>query len=165
MKKKFLNGFLLVVLIFIWGAVIYKYFGFDINSTNKTDELSNMPEKSFTKAISSPTDSFEPKLKIINPFKVSQPLKFEKEDTEEYKLSLNLRSTLSISSNVVWPSIKYYGFVKSEQYDSKLIVFSINGKMYREREKTEILGFSLFKATQDSLIMIRGKERKSFGKS
>ena len=155
MNKKYLNIILLVLLIFIWGAVFIKYFGFNKISPNSTTIgfTSN-----YSKKYNIFKDTFELKLNELDPFRISG--KIIKTPVVN-KVEISPKTTVKpIHKNVVWPSITYHGFVKSEGETTRLILLKINNKLFKKRENETIADITLIKAYNDSLIVSLNNTKK-----
>ncbi|GAA3591086.1 hypothetical protein Q4Q39_15790 [Flavivirga amylovorans] len=162
MKKKYLNGVLIVLLIIIWGAVVYKYFGKSNaskkNRDNNISNISSQPKYNVTK------DTFL--LEIINksPFKASKRIKKPVQATK-VKASTQKPILKHIKKvNTVWPDISYHGFVKGNHKTTRLVLLKIDKKLYRKRENETVGDLTLVKAYNDSLIVSFNNIKKTITK-
>lgn len=160
--KKTINIVLIVVVLSLWGTVMYKYvnrfFGDDEltlaqvanyknstfsiieKDTFKLEPLTKDPflNKVFTKAIA------QPKITRITP-----------------KAKVEVRSKL----NTPFPLVQYFGYIKSEDKKDKLILLKINNRLERVRLNSIINGLVIKKIYKDSVIVSFNKETKSFIKN
>ncbi|TGV01065.1 hypothetical protein [Flavivirga rizhaonensis] len=162
MKKKYLNSVLIVFLIIIWGAVIYKYFGKSDTSNknigNNVANINNQPKYNITK------DTFL--LKIINkfPFKASKRIR---KPVQATKVKASPQKTVPKhikKINTVWPDISYHGFVKGNHKTTRLVLLKIDKKLYRKRENETVVDLTLVKAYNDSLIVSFNNIKKTITK-
>ncbi|MDO5981441.1 hypothetical protein [Flavivirga spongiicola] len=162
MKKKYLNSVLIVFLIVIWGAVLYKYFGkpntSKKNIKNEMSSISYQPKYMVTK------DTFL--LEIINktPFKTSKNLRKKVITTKPKVVSKKPPVKPIKKTTAVWPDISYHGFVKGNQKATRLILLKINKKLYRKRENEAVDDLTLIKAYNDSLIVSFNNIKKTITK-
>ena len=153
MDKKYLNSALIVLLIVIWGGIIYKYFGKSKVVAQKRPFINaNTP---VNHVISK--DTFTLKLNNRDPFKTSKIKRAVSNTTSSKKKS----KKTSVSKVVVWPKIQYFGFVKSEANKTKLALVKVNGKLYKKREKDKIEALTILRAYSDSIIVAFNKNLKT----
>ncbi len=155
MDKKYLNIILIVLLIAIWGGVIYKHF------TKKKIELPENEIKSKSMAIdyTIAKDTFVLQLNTRDPFKASKNRRSQNNTTQQAKPSGN--RTTKPKQTLVWPNIQYYGFVKSTPNKTRMALVKINNQLHRKREKQTIDDVKLVKAYSDSIIVLFNKEKKT----
>ncbi len=152
MKKKYLNSTLIILLLIIWGNIIYKYFGRSKTKDTQAHIVgANMP---IHYAVAK--DTFILQLNNRDPFKVSKIR----------KVTTVTRSIRIIKNNqpikpVIWPNIEYYGFVKSVSNKTKLVLVKVNGKLLKKREKDKIESLTIIKAYSDSITVSLNKTIKT----
>ncbi|GGD07610.1 hypothetical protein [Hyunsoonleella pacifica] len=148
MNKKHLNIILLGLLLVIWGAVLYKYFGKPSvieNTINNTPKhFAYSPKATFSK------DTFMLQLINTNPFKTAKKSKKTNSKSKKAHQS-SVKVKPKTKTNLKWPKIKYHGFVKSNNQNTRLILLTLDNTLYRKREKEIINGITLIKAHNDSL--------------
>jgi hypothetical protein len=146
MKKKPLNIILLVLLIVIWGGVIYKHFGRSIvvkgTPENISGQLLDITKKNFVK------DTFQLHLTNKNPFKTAKPSSHTKPKAITKPL---IKVKPKARTKPKWPNMTYHGFVKGNKNNTRLVLLKIDNKLYRKREKETIKGITLIKVYNDSL--------------
>lgn len=156
MNKKYLNIVLIVLLVFIWGSVLYKYFGsksFDVQ-TSSDMALISPAKANFSVA----KDSFVLILNDKDPFGISKRRNKPPEISKPSNLGLKKKSE---PKNVVWPSISYYGFVRGEQKATRLVLIKVNNRVWRKRETEKIDEVTIVKAFSDSVIVSFNKQHKT----
>ncbi|AXT18311.1 hypothetical protein D7030_08375 [Flavobacteriaceae bacterium AU392] len=158
MNKKHLNIGLIVLLIAIWGSVIYRYFG-SKKTTDKNTLAITIPEN-YKDYYTVAKDTFQLELINKNPFKIAKQIKRLKPPNKQVVVKKNKPIKKLVKTSITWPEITYHGFVKGERKSTKLILLKINKKLYRKREKEAIGEISLVKAYEDSLIVSLNKNKK-----
>lgn len=159
MNRKYLNSILIVLLIVIWGSVIYKYFGKQ-HTNSKSQEFvdASMPFEYNSKMTK---DTFKLELINTNPFKVLKKIK----TSIVSKPSLPKKTQKKVVNPIIkWPTITYHGFVKGDGKTTRLILLKIENKLYRKREKETIKEVTLIKAHNDSLIVMFNNSKKTIKK-
>ncbi|WP_452602783.1 hypothetical protein [Pontimicrobium sp. MEBiC06410] len=156
MDKKYLNGILIIFLIVIWGSVVYKYFVKE--SIVLQENTINISNSTIDYAIAK--DTFTLKLTSRDPFKASKRrIVKNNKQTSTYTIAVNKNKS---AKKLIWPNIEYYGFVKSTQNETKMVLVKINGKLYRKREKETIDdGLKIIKAQSNSIVIAFNKENKT----
>lgn len=158
MKKKYLNIVLVIVLIFVWGSIIRKYFG---NKGSK-DNIVEIPTAigNYNYDDKKSKDTFKLKLTNTNPFKTTKR-RLKKITTTSNNVPKSNTVKKKESKPVVWPKMTYHGFVKSNDKTTKLVILKVNDKLYRKREKEKIDQLLVVKAYEDSLILLNNNESKT----
>jgi len=65
---------------------------------------------------------------------------------------------------ILWPKVQYLGFVKSKNSKGKLGLVRIDGKLHRVKQNAELSGLRIKRITDDSLVILNGKEERIFTK-
>ncbi len=160
-KKKNINLILIFLVLVLWGTVAYKsvhrYF---FSDTNGKIEFANANKINFYHINK---DTFN--LKIINrdPF-----LNKESEVVKVIPPSSNIRKSIIISKPkiikitevVKWPTLSYYGYLKSKEKTEELILVKINNQLYKLRRNTTINGLVINKVYNDSIEVTFNKIKK-----
>lgn len=153
------NKLILVLLFLAVGFIYYKLF-VRIRSNNEENITSetNLPERINTEKIR------QPKWFVLNatyddPFHETN----KKEDLGQ-KLSNNEQLSLpspkpekKIKSEVIWPIIKYYGFVRNTDAKQPRALVNIDGAIYKIKVGDQVLDDVLLKACSSSQIVIKYK--------
>ncbi|MDO5968999.1 hypothetical protein Q4Q35_04190 [Flavivirga aquimarina] len=161
MNKKYLNSTLIVLLVIIWGAVFYKYFGDNKRSSESVDTINPLAFNEQHYLVIK--DTFLLKLTDRDPFKVSRDIKKKSIKPSAKKNKKVVKPV--IKKNMVWPTITYHGFVKGESRNTRLILLKIANKLYRKREKETVSDIILEKAYKDSLIVSLNNNSKTIIKT
>lgn len=146
----------MVLLLFIWGSVLYKYFGKSSVIVLPFSNGSNVTNNSASHTIL--RDSFVLILNDKDPFRISPRRNAPVQIKELPRLDLKKKI---VSQLIDWPKISYYGFVKGEQKSTKLVLIKINNKLSRKRENEKFEDVTIVKAFSDSIIVLFNKERKT----
>lgn len=159
MQKKHLNTALIIVVVAIWGGLIYKYVS-PFFSNNES--LINTPKESFVNKEThiQSKDTFELAILTHDPFLAKTYYKTKSSQTT----AKNTTKKKAKKKKLVWPKISYLGFVKAQTNKSKLGLIRINKKLYKVRSKDNVANMSVFKVTNDSIGLQLGVEKKYFKK-
>lgn len=155
MNKKYLNSILIVLLVAIWGGVIYKYF---IKKKIAAPENA-LHSKGMAIDYTIAKDTFVLQLNSRDPFKASKRRRTQSNTTPQTKSSTNRAK--QPKKTLVWPNIQYYGFVKSAPNKTRKALVKINNRLHRKREREVIDEVKLVKAYSDSIIVMFNKEKKT----
>lgn len=158
MDRKYLNSVLIVLLVVIWGGVIYKHFG-GKNISKKNMDISNVYLKTEYNHIIA-KDTFLLEFKVGDPFRISgKSIKPTKKLQTIVNKTIKIQRT-QVLKNIVWPNITYHGFVKGENNTTRLILLKIDNRLYRKREKEQVKDIRLVKAFNDSLeVSLNGNNK------
>ena len=162
MKKK-VNIFLLVLLTLLWGSIIYKYAG-HLFGQNDQQNLA----RDFTSAnLKIPQkDTFQLSPIARDPF-LGQQI-YAKTDKKNIPRVLS-RSVKAVVEKepvyVEFPSINYYGYIKSSSKEKQLVLVKINNSLFKLKVGQVQDGVSIFAATKDSVIVIFNKTKRGIKKS
>ena len=123
MKNKKNIYFLLPLVLFIWGAVLYQFFSY--SDDGKLIEAAS--ENSHLKPLSiKERDTFSIEVKYRDPFlgKVynENPVKVSRKNTA--------KKITKVAEPIVWPSIIYKGIVSDSDGKTKVFMLIINGKTF-----------------------------------
>lgn len=160
MKKKYLNGILIVLLIIIWGSLIYKYFGKQNNYLPSQELAYSTTDYKYIYGMTKDTSALV--LINFNPFKATKRVK--KQVNLKKARPKNQSNKTDKKTIVKWPNITYHGFVKGDSKATRLILLKIGNSLYRKREKETIKDVTLIKAFNDSLIVRYNNNKKTIKK-
>lgn len=157
--KKKINIMLIVIVLGLWGTVAYKTISqffypkevvsnqaviennLDLNKLNKEDfQLEKIIRDPFLNGLTK-SDSI---LKISHP-KIE---KTRKPDIIKIKPSVN------------WPSISYYGYLKSSNKQDELVLVKIDGILFKLRKDDSVGDIILKKVYKDSIELNYNKQKK-----
>lgn len=164
MKKK-INIFLVIVVLLLWGSVIYKslnnYFFTDksisVTSDNYTVKEFKIREK----------DTFS--LDIINRDPFLNKSFFIKKKSK----GIHITTKKTIKKDIIpvkkiktsFPSISYYGYIKSKEKKDELIIIKVHNQIKKLRLSESFEGLTIKKIFKDSIQISNGFETKTFRKS
>jgi hypothetical protein len=160
MNKKYINSILIAMLLFIWGAVIYKHFWKPKHSEQvKLDSTSSNYKREEAVKLK---DTFKLEIRNKTPFKA-----YSAPNTNSIavrpKMVYTTRKPLEVKT-VSWPKISYHGFVKNDKSKRKLIILKVNGKLSRKRERESVGELVLLKAYNDSIIVKFKNSKKTINR-
>jgi len=157
MSKKRLNRVLIIGVAFIWGLLIYKFFG---NSFNTNDNRQNFTMAiSEDKPITVQKDTFALKRYTREPF-LGNILKPRKGVSVIKKRVVAPKINKSVAI-VQWPQLQYLGFIKETSAKEPLLLLKINGKLMRKKSSFEFFeGFKVLNFYKDSILVRFNKEQK-----
>jgi hypothetical protein len=165
MKKK-INIVLIVVVLGLWGTVGYKainnYFfseklaikTIDFNSALNVAQIN----KDTFHMVSIMRDPFLNKQECVyDPVSVTRM-----SDSRPSKIKKNIAAPIlkSRQEYINWPSIYYYGYIKSKVKNEELILVKINEIMYKLRINEQVEGVTLMKVYKDSIEFNFNRTRK-----
>ena len=158
MKKK-LNFFLIGLLIIIWGSVIYKYFG--KKEGNENLNFAELPLAKQNIRIDKTKDTFKLEFSGRDPFLNTKPITRPALKTTQSN-TIAKKTNKKTATNVMWPKIEYYGFVKSNNSKSELVVIKINSRLHKVRENQEIDELKITETSSDSIEIEFQKKKRFF---
>lgn len=156
-KKIYYVGIRVLVVV-IYAALLVKIFG--VFKTDQNDNLQETHEKPSNIASEVyKKKAYQLDIKNDNPFLEStKQAKKVVENIDQVKT----KRKLAKSKTTLWPSIAYYGFVKSNDSKNKRVVVKINSKIYKKREHDKVSDILILKAYKDSLKVKFNNEIKTF---
>ena len=167
MDKKKLTRIMIVVVACLWAYNIYRVFD-NFSAEEEMQESYSVNTSSFS-PIMFRKDSFELELPDVDPFL--------KENNFKRKTTTNTNSTTNntVSSNkvklpkeekvpIVWPKIKYYGFVMNHDDKTSLCLININGTNHKVKRGQKVKNLVIENASIDSIQIRMGKDVRSFRK-
>jgi len=137
--KKVFNSILMVALIVIWTAVFYRFYGVKGNiepTVEVTEPIKEVLKRGqqIENYINFSEIAHDPFLDVLNK---------DKEVVLNTSVeSPNKRNILSqaINKNMIWPEIRYYGFVKRNSSKKRLAIIRLDGLIYKVRKSEYIKG-------------------------
>lgn len=161
MRKRNLNILLILFLLMIWAAVMKKFFW---NPGEINSQISNL-ENPYDFQYVGKKDSIIFKVENESPFAVSKLKETRKAITRSQPDSRPSQPTPLKKVSEPWPDVIYYGYVKNENSNFKLVLLNVNGQLVRLKENEEIAGLLIEEVKKDSLILSRGHEFKKVKKN
>lgn len=149
-------------MIMIWSVVLYKVvnvFGAD----TETVELSiNAPVREES-LLAFAKDTFDLKDVERDPFlgKISSRKIIKKGPVNPKEVISKKTSKQNAKKSLkLWPKLEYYGFIKSTNKASKLILIKIDNKLHKIRQGESIEEIKIKKVYRDSILIQKAKEVK-----
>lgn len=158
MQKKQLNTVLIIVVIAIWGGLVYK-FARPFFSSDQTTIIAQKNGSINKKTHIHSKDTFDLAIVTHDPFLAKTYYKSSKKVGTKKTVKKK-----SKTKKLIWPKITYLGFVKAQINKSKLGLIRINKKLYKVRSKDHVASMSVYKVTNDSIGLQLGNEKKYFKK-
>ena len=155
MNKKNLNIFLSMLLIVIWGGIIYKYF-FKKNIVENNNLVESNITGNFIPA-EKVRDTLVLEFSGRDPFLNAKPVK-----KVVPKKTTSPKIYKKPQVNIIWPQIEYYGFVKSNNSKNELAVIKIDGKLYKARNKENIDELKILRTYSDSVEIELHRNKRFF---
>lgn len=159
MKKK-INIVLILAVLGLWGTVVYKAvsqylfpkeFVENATASTKSHFNSNLINKDTFHLEAIPRDPFLNK-QYQNPIvpKVFHPKSINK----------TVAQVIIPIVNKNWPTITYYGYIKSKEKNEELILVKINQKLHKLRKTDQVEGVTINKVYNDSIALYFNKEKR-----
>lgn len=154
MKKQKLNVFLIILLVIIWGVLVYKflfpYLGKQTNEFIVPTSANMNSYKLFKK------DTFELRLNKVDPF-LNTSYKVKAHKVKPAAIKSKRRSEIVKKT---WPSVNYFGFVKSHKHNSKLALLRIDGKLFKVHVGEAIEEVKILTIKSDSIQLQFAREKR-----
>lgn len=166
MKKKVINGLLIAGVLVIWIFVFKKSF-----NTFENKNISIEPSKILKTSHNTSElikDTFNLNTSKRDPFldskrhRVIVSNKIKKSNNKVIKKGLNKKKKVDLK--LVWPKLKYFGFIKSNDNVGKLALIKIDNKLKRLREKESLDGIYINKIFKDSIVISMNSQPKTIYK-
>jgi hypothetical protein len=160
MKKK-VNIILTMVMLCLWGTVGYKY----VNRFFVSDEAPTLKEAGLTTNMSNKIkkDTFDLKPLGNDPFlnkRLSKPI-IKAHVVTRYVAKPKLNpEPKKLKIITPFPTVKYFGFIKSQDKKEELILLKINNTLHKTRLNGNCDGIMVKKIYKDSVQVIFGKETR-----
>ncbi|UII80130.1 hypothetical protein [Flagellimonas sp. CMM7] len=158
MKKKIIHITLVIGMLIIWGFVAKKalfYFGKDNKKTASINPISyDSPMPEFKK------DTFELSMLQRDPF-LDAVIKRKSQTSNQkpVKIEKTSKPKQGKKSNINWPKLQYFGYLKGDSQSARLAVIKIDNKLHRLREKKAVEDIQVLKIYKDSVLL------KKYGKT
>lgn len=162
MQNKQINIMLIVIVLALWGTVLYKYvnrFFFDEEIVYQQSEFS-IPITKIEK------DTFELQPLNRDPFLGKVVLK--KEVKQINKKNIIKPVIKKVKEPIIikpFPIVQYFGYIKSQENNQKLILLKINNRLKRVRLNDNVDGLIVKQIYKDSVVVSFNKIQKSILKT
>ncbi|MGV7108099.1 hypothetical protein [Flavobacterium sp. U410] len=160
MTKKHINIVLIAVVVALWGTVLYKY----VNRFFADNEIAYTPQEFSTPVITQiKKDTFNLQPLNRDPF-LGKILAKKEEAPRQRRIVQPSSPKKSVEPKAVkpFPSVKYFGYIKSQDKNEELILLKVNNRLERVRLNSDIDGLLVKKIYKDSVVVSYGKETRSF---
>ena len=148
MKSKRKTYILLIVVLAIWGILIYKFFSF---TSPQDNSVPSGPDITLTPFSAKPKDTFSIDVKYRDPFlgKMYNP-----------NHPANTKKKVYIPKEpVVWPTIIYKGIVSDNRDKNKVFMLNINGQTFFMNEKSVEQEVTLLSGNRNSVtVFFKGEK-------
>ena len=161
MSKKRINIALLILVLALWGTVGYKsmnqyFFPKEIAlndvQSNSTFNFSQIKKDTF---------NLEPIQKDPflnkNNFNLNQNTVVKKVYVQPKVIN---KPPVQPKSIINWPSVSYYGYIKSKDKTEELILVKIDNELHKLRKNAAIDGLIIKKVFNDSIEVLFNKEKR-----
>ena len=160
MSKKRINIGLLILVLALWGTVGYK----TVNQYFFSKEVAFTDVQSNTKFNLSQIKKDTFNLEYINrdPFLnnsnvILKPNVVTKKANVKPKVIIK---TILPKPIINWPSVSYYGYIKSKEKTEELILVKISNQLHKLRKNSEVDGLIIKKVFNDSIEVFFNKEKR-----
>ncbi|MDP5201884.1 hypothetical protein [Flavobacterium sp. DG2-3] len=161
MAKKKINILLIIVVLSLWGTVGYRtikrYFTDNDGFANSEISNHNVSLKKINK------DTFELKKIGRDPF-----LNKQYNEKPAFVASVSYHAPAKkvikaapapkVNSNISWPQLQYYGYIKSN--DQELVLLKIDSKLHKLKLNNEVNGLVVKKKFKDSVEVFFNSQRR-----
>lgn len=167
MSKKKINIVLILIVLGLWGTVIYRslnhYFFPDQNIVTQAETNSRFNYKQIKK------DSFELLPLAHDPFLKNSLNSPSPSNSNSFPRNASPKSSGPKKPAVIrekvpvvlyWPEINYYGYIKSSLKTEEMILIKVDNKLYKARKKDNVGGVVIKRIFKDSIEMSFKKENK-----
>jgi hypothetical protein len=155
MYKKKLNIILLSLVLIVWGAIIYRIA--------RQYLIARRPENRFAQSV--PNNALIIPQKDTFLFKNIERDPFTDVNQKPLITFHAQRETITknqTSHAVSWPQVKYFGFIKSKDKKTELVLLQIDGSLKKVRVGSVVADILIKKVYKDSINLIFNNENKIF---
>lgn len=161
MSKKRINIALIILVLGLWGAIGYKTINqYFFSKTQFISEAKlNIPSH-FTKI---KKDTFNLETIQRDPFLNKSSIRLVDNSIAEriyVKPQLINKPIIQPKLIVSWPSVFYYGYIKSRGKTEELILVKIENNLHKLRKNSEVDGLIIKKVFNDSIEVLFNKEKR-----
>jgi len=162
MKNKKVQVVLIIVVLLIWGTILYKFLFYNDDEQKSEIVFRNEKEKENTNII---PDTFNLLCNYNDPF-LSGVVFHENitESADDKESETKLPEIKNVIKPVVWPELKYCGLIQNIKSESKTGLLKINKKEYVIYENFIVKDIVVVKVYNDSIILKLEEEIKTLKK-
>ncbi|NJM78600.1 MAG: hypothetical protein HC854_01325 [Flavobacterium sp.] len=160
--KKAINIVLIIVVLSLWGTVSYKY----INRFFGNDELAYNSPNDYNYGVVSviKKDTFLLVPLAKDPFLNKVLAKPKTQPAQVVRTSPIVKTLPKPKEETLFPSVQYFGYIKSKDKKDELILVKINNRIERVRLNSDIEGLIIKKIYKDSVTVFFNNETRSYKK-
>lgn len=160
MKKK-VNILLLLVVVGLWGTVIYRYTHRFLFQSNDYLPQAITVNSNINRIVAK--DSFELPIITRDPFlnKTTVTKTISKNHYIPRKRTIASTTTIAKQTTITAlpkPNIKYYGYIKSQGAISELFLIKVNGKLLKLKLNQEAENLKITQVKNDSVKIVYNKK-------
>ena len=161
MKKK-VNILLIIAVLLLWGGVIYKVLS-NYLIKGEGDKTMERHAGGNIRIVEKDTFTLSPLRR--DPF-LNRSLKSREEIPNGRRQSVSKllnspKAPEAIKGKVPFPTIQYYGFIKSKEKKQELILLKVDGRLKKMHLNESIEGFAIRKVFRDSVIISNKSQTKT----
>ena len=157
MSKGSINKVLIISLLLIWSVVVYQLISSFFGTTESDSTLTAIP-------VGSPDFKTQKKETFDLPEIMRDPfLGTSFVPKNENPVTVISREFINTKRDV-WPSIRYYGFVRGETSNRPLILLRIDDNLQRIRQNSRVDGLIIQQVFKDSIVIKLKNEKRIFHK-
>ncbi|WP_298487851.1 hypothetical protein [uncultured Maribacter sp.] len=164
MNKKIANGLLIFGVLIIWIFVLKRTTHIFKNENSNVltySSIENEPEID----IKFKKDTFNIGVYKRDPFLDGYGKTFKRKmnNSKNTPKKVNKKpiSKKNIGSKMLWPKLKYYGYMKGGSNKEKLALIKMNNKLHRVRSQQEINNILVYSVFADSVILKMNSQFKT----
>lgn len=161
MTKKHINIVLILLVVFLWGTVLYKYV-----SRFFGDEEIVYDQPGFSLPIAKiEKDTFQLLPLERDPFLGKIIVKDKNQHIRKESLHKStVKKVVEPKINMPFPIVQYFGYIKSKDKSQKLILLKVNNRLKKVRLNDEVNGLVIKQIYKDSVVVLFNKVEKSIFK-
>ena len=159
MKNKKLLYILIPIVLLIWGMISYKIV-VNINDDEVFNTQIQLGLKEGDNNNTLVKDSFKLLLDYRDPFLTSYKRSYKRTISSKSS-SDGKKKVKELEMTESWPMINYGGMIKQKKSNQKVGLIQINQIDYLIRENEEVSEFKIVRITRDSVVLRRGKLKKT----
>ncbi len=163
-KNKPVTIFLLVSVIAIYGVIIYR--SFSVGNQKNEDVFGLSVKNNEMINVNYHKDSFKINSFLRDPFGSSGFSSINTNHSEiiDKPIILDKDHMIKDPTPLIWPELKYFGYVKNKTRKKGLYLISVNNHLTKIKIGETFKEVTLFSCSRDSAVFIFGEEKRSIQK-
>jgi hypothetical protein len=161
MSKKRINIVLIILVLVLWGTVGYKTINQYFFSKEQT--MSNVQSNTVFNFSKIKKDTFNLETIQRDPFlNKSSIAQYQNPVVKKMYSQPKVVSKTIIQAKPIinWPSVSYYGYIKSKDKTEELILVKIDNDLHKLRKNAIVDGLIIKKVFNDSIEVLFNKEKR-----